>query len=230
MPLPVILAACTALIVCLTPLSVYLYWLVGVHRRDRPTVVAGHWDFVALACGLAGFTVYAAVAVPAAVVRLNPFAGGGFAGFWKARLAEYLAWVLVTGGFALAVGAAVARAVKGRRRTLAVYNIEPADADAVLAGAFANLGLPAGRYGNLWSADSGLVEVVPFHAFRHVTLKLLPPDPRLCEELEREIRAGVDQRPGADGPAGGWLLTAAVATTAAALGGVLLTFAAVFLR
>ena len=111
-----------------------------------------------------------------------------------------------------------------------VAKATPADADAALTGVFATLGLPAGRYGNLWSAAGGLVEVVPFHAFRHVTLKLLPPDARLCEELEREIRTALNARPAADNPAASWLMTAAVATTSATVGGVALTFAAIYLR
>src|SRR5262245_15833948 len=62
---------------CLTPLAMYLLWLAAVNRRDRPTVVSGVWDFIALVAGLSGFLIFGA---PIAVLALQSNARYGLRG------------------------------------------------------------------------------------------------------------------------------------------------------
>lgn len=230
MSLPVVLSLCMGGIVCLTPLTLYLFWLAALNRRVRPTVVAGNWDFVALLAALSGFLLCVGFVLSAVSVQASPFAGGGFAQVWRTRWLTEVTWLLVTGGYLALVLAAAALTLRRRQRTLAVYNIDPADAEAALAAALANAGLAAGRFGNLWSDGRPLAEVVPFHALKHVSVRLLADDQRLREELERELRAAVPRRPAADNPAAAWIATAAVAALIAVLGCSLLIFIAVFAR
>jgi hypothetical protein len=230
LPPAAIAAACIALVTCLTPVTLYLFWLAAVNRRDRPTVADGRWDFVGLLAALGGFLVCGWAAVSLWAADLSPFVGGGFGNVWKARAVNSLGWAAAVGGYAVLVGGLAARGWRRRAGTLAVYNVEPAAADDAVRDALAGVGLSAERYGNTWSDGRGLVEAVPFHALKHVSVRILATDPQLREELERGLRAALGRRPGADNPAAAWIGTAAVSTfvtTAVAIG---LMFVMLFFR
>ena len=226
MSLPAILALCMGGIVCLTPLTLYLFGLGFVNRRERPTVASASWDFVALLLGLSGFL--ASGSLLALVGTLSYLRGfplvarelrrswGEEQTLWFAAAAVYLA------GLGLVVGLAFLR----RRRGLVVYNVSPEAADDALRGVFAEMNLPATRFGHLWSDGRGLVEVTPFHLFRHLAIRLLPADPRLCEELDRRLRAALATAPAADNPLGPWIGSAAISALLSDLCCVVLILAA----
>lgn len=229
MPLPVILALCMGGIACLTPLTLYLFWLGHVNRRDRPTVVAAGWDFVALLAGLSGFIVCGSALLLAFVVARSRLWGGHtFAEIKKSWGQDQGAWVAGLVVYLTALGLAVGLTLVARRRTLVAYNTDLDTAEAALAVVFEEMNVPAKRFGNLWSDGRGLVEVVPFHQFRHVTIRLVAPDPRLCEELDRRIRVALAARPAGDNPLAPWLTTASVSCFVTVLCCVVLIGVAVF--
>lgn len=232
MPLAVILSLCMGGIACLTPLTLYLFWLSAVNRRDRPTVISGVWDFVGLLAGLSGFILSGSGLFLAAVVARSRLWGGHtfeeLRDSWgRERLTWAIALAVYLAAFALLVGLSLA----ARRRTLVAYNTDLSTAEAAVAAVLEEVGIPVKRFGNLWSNPDGrpIVEVVPFHQFRHVSIRFLDTDPRVCEELDRRLRAALAARPAAaDNPLAPWLSTAAVSAFVTVLCCALLIGAAVF--
>jgi hypothetical protein len=210
-PLGLILALCMGGIACLTPFTLYLIWLGYVNKRDRPTVVSGVWDFVALLLGLSGFGVAAGVVVLSATMGLlRQFNAANFRDLSKSWGADHTTWlVLFAGGVMMAV-ALIGSALVRRRNTLSVYTVSlPALEDAV-SDTLAGLGLTAKRFGDGWSDGRPLVEIVPFHVFRFVTVRLLAPDARLVNELDRNLRVSLGVVPATDNPAARWVMSACI--------------------
>ncbi|QEL16526.1 hypothetical protein [Limnoglobus roseus] len=217
-------------ILCFTPLTLYLFWLAAVNRGTKPAVVSGTWDFVALLAGLSGFIFSVGVVLVLLSTSVNVFRRGGFAELQKAVTDAQIAAAITPIAYALLVVLSVLLTLKSRRRSLVVYNVHPPAIDTALIETFEKLNLPAKRNGNLWSNGRGLIEVATFHVFSHVTLKLLPADPRLGEELERELRTAMPVQPIGENPAGPWLTTAAVSCFITTLSCVVLTFVAAYKR
>lgn len=217
-------------ILCFTPLTLYVFWLAAVNRGTKPVVVSGAWDFVALLAGLSGFVFCAGVVLTLLGMNANAFKRGGWGEFQKAWAEMQLVSAVTPIAYVVLIVLAVLLTLRARRRTLVAYNVHPPAVDDALADLFAKLTLPAKRVGNLWSGDRPLVEVAVFHVFSHVTLKLLPADPRLCEEMERELRATLPAQPIGENPAGPWLTTAAVSCFVTTISCVILTFVAAYRR
>lgn len=217
-------------ILCFTPLTLYLFWLAAVNRGDRPVVVSGAWDFVALLAGLFGFIVCAGIVLTATGLNLNLFRRGGFAELKDAVVSAQRVAALVPVGYALLVGLGILATLRSRSRSLAVYNIHPPAAERALDELFAKLNVPAKRFGYRWSGERPLADLAVFHVFSHATVKLLSKDRRLCEECERELRASLPKQPAGENPAGPWLTTAAVSCFITTLCCVVLTFVASFNR
>lgn len=91
---------------------------------------------------------------------------------------------------------------------------------------FAQMGIDAKRFGNVWSDGRPLIEVVPFHAFSHLTVKILAADERLNEELERELRSALITCSPGENTAGAWLSTAAMSAFISVMCCVILIVAA----
>jgi hypothetical protein len=218
-------------ILCFTPLTLYLFWLAAVNRGDRPAVVSGVWDFVSLFAGLSGFVLCVGVVLTLLSTNAGLFKrGGGFAELRDAWMNTQIYAAVTPLAYGLLVGLSFFVTVQSRRRALLVYNVHPAAAEEALKDIFEKLNLPAVRKGNLWSSDRDLVEMSVFHVFSHVTLKLLPADQRLREELEREIRAAMPRQQVGENPAGPWLTSAAVSCFITTVSCVILTFVAAFQR
>lgn len=217
-------------ILCFTPLTLYLFWLAAVNRGTRPAVVSGTWDFVALLAGLGGFILSAGLVLTVLSTNVNVFRRGGFAELRQAWADAQIAVAVTPIAYVVLIGLSVLVTLRARRRNLVVYNIEPTAVDGVLADLFQKLQFTARRTGNLWSAGGELVEVTTFHVFSHVTLKLLAADPRLCEEMERELRTALPAQPIGENPGGPWLTTAAVSCFITTLSCVVLTFVAAYRR
>jgi hypothetical protein len=234
-PLAVILSLCAAGVTATTPATLYFFWLHYLHRRGCSTVVSGRGDFLALLAGLSGFLL---VGLILTVVMITTWwqAGGRI---WDTSTFSAVrdnlgtgawAWLGTTLGLASLLGVLAWRGLRRRRMQLSIYHATEKDADLALAEVCEKLGLSAMRTGQLWSDGRGLFEVTPFYAGRHLTITILAADPRLAEELLREIRSAFDGRAAGDSPLASWLLTAAASSLVTAFCFVGLIFVGVLSR
>jgi len=209
--LPFVLVVCLAGVLCLSPLSVYLLWLALLNRRDRPTVIAGRWDFAALLLGLSGFVLFGG-ALLLSLLQSNArfWMRGNFEALRDAWGQEKLVWSLIALAYVALVAGGVALTLASRRRTLVVYNVDPGPFEIAVAEVFEQIGRPVERRGNLWSGGAPLFELEPFAAGRTVTLRWVSDDRHLFEEVERHLRSAVAALPPEDAPPARWLMSAAV--------------------
>jgi hypothetical protein len=213
-----VLVVCLAGVFCLAPLSVYLLWLALLNRRSRPAVVAGTWDFAALLLGLSGFLLYGGgLLLSLLQSNVRFWMRGNFEALRDAWGQEKVAWSLIVGAYLLLVVGGAALTLLSRRRTLVVYNVEPGPFETTLAEVFEQIGRPAERRGNLWVAGVPVCEAEPFAGGRTVTLRWVADDPRLFQEVERNLRAAVGGIPSADGQTARWLMSSAVGTAVVAI-------------
>jgi hypothetical protein len=217
---PIIVVLCIFGVLCLTPLALYLTWLGALNRRPHPTPIGGRWDLAALVAGLSGFILFGGGLLVGALqsnarlaLRWNEKQ------FQSAFEQERAAWSLTAGGYLLVVAGTVVLGMTFRSKTLAVYNIEREAAEAAVDGALADAGTPATRFGDVWTAsDRTVVEIKSFHAFRHATLRLLHPEPRVGEEILRGLYKRLSEAPGADGPAASMLMSLSIGCLLTMLG------------
>ncbi len=224
MPLPQLPLLCMGGIVCLTPLTLYLFWLSAVNRRDRPTVVSSRWDFVSLLSALGGFLLCVGLLLSSVATKKNPLLNGAnVRDNWEN---VQIASLILPVGYLLLVLACAALTLQSRRKSLSVYNIDRTSAEATFRELFTQMGIDAKRFGNVWSDTRPLIEVVPFPAFSHLTVKILATDERLNEELERELRTALVTCSPGESPAGVWLSTAATSAFVSVMCCVILIVAA----
>jgi hypothetical protein len=139
------------LLAFLLPLAVYLLVLGFLNRRPHPLLVSGVWDFIGLLFAASGFLL---VGGPGILSSLNerwrmywllgqqpgPGGGGGGWQFWVFLSALYFGLVVAGSAFLL----------WRRRHLTAVYNVDPAVAEDVLAEVCQGLGVRPVRSGNLF--------------------------------------------------------------------------------
>lgn len=225
MVLPFILAVCLCGVFCLIPLAIYLWWLSQVTRREHPKPVSGTWDFAGLLLGLSGFVVFGGgLVLTLCQSNFRYWMRGNVEALRGAWVQERVTWILLVGCYLLFVGGVAALTLAARRRTVVVYNVEPAAFESLLAEVFDQLGRPTERRGKLWVGGAPLCEVDTFEGGRTAVLRWVSDDTRLFEEVDRQLRAALATHSAADNPASRWLTAAAVgtATTAACSFGLLL--------
>lgn len=213
------ISGCFFTLFCIAPVSFYLCWLAGVNRREKPTVVAGSWDFAAVFGALSGFLLVGGV-------MLLSFASGDgrlFTGGNVDRLKtvfeqQWLTWLLLLVGYVGLVVAAAAAGASGRRHWLAVYNLDGDVAGRVVDAALERSGLTARRVGNLWADDRRLVEARTFHGTGHTTIRILCPHARQREEIERHLRGELAAAETGPGPAAPWFTSLAVGSVILVVG------------
>lgn len=201
-----VIAICFHGLFCLAPVGLYLCWLAGVNRRDKPTVVGGAWDFIGVLAALSGFLLVGGVLL-LGVVQNDPrlFTSGNYEQLRTVFETQWLAWLALFSGYFGAIGLTVLAGVRGRGRTLAVYNVDVKTAESAVEYALVQAGLTAVRTGNVWADSRKLVQLVPFHGTRHATFRLLCPHPREREEIERHLRAELQRASAPDNPVAAWL-------------------------
>lgn len=220
-------SACFAVLFCLAPVSFYLCWLAGVNRRDRPTVIGGTWDFVAVLASLTGFLIVGGVlllSLASSDARL--FTGGNVDRLRMVFEQQWMTWLMLLVGYAALVGIAATVGAKGRKHWLAVYNLDADSAERVIDAALERSGLPAKREGNLWveTTPGGrrLVEAKTFHGTAHTTIRVVVPHDRQREEIERHLRSELAATETGPGPAAPWFTSAAVGSVIVVVGTVAL--------
>jgi hypothetical protein len=207
-----ILVLCLVAVFCLAPLGVYLLWLAFATRRDQPTVVSGTWDFVGLVGGLSGFLLFGGGLLLALVDSHFRWywLRGNFASLRDTWGRERVVWLLTVLFYLSCVIGWIALTIASRRRSLVVYNIDPAAFEGVLAEVFEQLNRPLERRGDLWMAGGPLFEVDRNATGRTVILRWISDDRRLFQDVERLVREGVRTVSPDENPATRWLMAMAV--------------------
>jgi hypothetical protein len=207
---PFILVICLANLFCLTPLSIYLFYLAVLARRDRPTVVSGTWDFAGLTVGLSGFLVFGGgIVLTLLQSNFRYWLRGNLEAFRAAWGSERTAWIIISTIYVLGIVCGIALTLAARRRSLVVYNIEPTDFESAIVDAFEQLGRPLERRGNQWLAGIPLFELDSFEGGRTVTLRWVAEDAHLFYEAERLLRQTTRNLATDDNPAAPWLMACA---------------------
>lgn len=206
-----ILVVCLAGVFSLAPFALYLLWLVTLNRRDRPTVVAGRWDFAALLGGLSGFVLFGGgLLLTLLQSNVRYWMRGNFESLRQAWNQEQVAWTLVAAAYLIVVVGGALLTLAARRRTLVIYNIDPGQFESLLGEVFEHSGRAVERRGNVWAAAAPLLELEPFPAGRSVAVRWLTADTVLTQEVERQIRSAVPSLSAAESQPARWLMTGAV--------------------
>jgi hypothetical protein len=134
----------------LFPLALYCFVLGLINRRRRPLMVPAAWDFAGILFAASGFLVFA---VPAMLTSLSErwrllWLVGQAQGLANGSEGSYEAWVFVSAAYFLGVVLTAAYVLWGRRHQTAVYNVDPAVLEEVLAGVLDALGLLWSRAGS----------------------------------------------------------------------------------
>jgi hypothetical protein len=209
-----ILVVCLAAVVCLFPFALYLYWLSGVNRRPHPTVMTGSWDYTGLVLGLSGFVLFGGgLLLSLLQSNVRFLMRGNFEAVRAAWGQDRQSWAILAFLYALAVIGGVLLTLRSRRRTLVIYNVEPAVFEGALAEVFDNLGVPVERRGNLWVGGVPLLELEPFAAGNTVTIRWLADDEHLFQEIERQLREAVSTVPSGENISAKWMMSGAVGST-----------------
>lgn len=218
MGLQFILVLCLAAVFCFAPLAVYLYWLSKITRRLRPTVISGAWDFVGLLAGLSGFILFGGgLVVSLLQSNFRYWMRGNFNALRNQPDSDQIVWVLVAGGYLLLVFGLVALGLASRRRSLVIYNVEPAAFETILAEVCEHLNRPVERRGNVWASGEPLFELDRFPRGRTVTLRWLSSNLALFQDVDRLVREAVRPLAPEENPFSQWFMAAAFGSGLSAL-------------
>jgi hypothetical protein len=213
--LPFILAVCLCGVFCLIPLALYFWWLSQITRRERPKPISGSWDFAGLLLGLSGFIVFGGgLLLTLCQSNFRYWMRGNAEALRSAWIQERVTWMILVAFYLLVVAGIAGLTLLARRRTIVVYNVEPAAFEALLTEVFDQLGRPIERRGRQWVGGAPLCELDTFEGGRTVTLRWVSDDVRLFEEVDRQLRAALATHSTGDNPASRWLMAAAVGTAA----------------
>lgn len=215
-----LLLTCLGGIVCLTPLSVYLFWVSSLNRKPRPTIVSASWDFVATLVGLSGFLFCTGALLASAVVDLGLFTHGPFHRLAVRLPWLNLAWFVTITLYVLLVARAVRKGVSKSRDSFSVFNVD----ESVLAATIDEALL-------LTNTNAKPVEVTTFPVFRHATVRLSSQEPEIRRALESQLRRIIPRLPAAaDNPAAPWVTAATTCTIVTVACCIVLIFVLPFLR
>lgn len=213
MVVPFILALCLCGVFCLIPLTSYLLWLARITRRDHPTPVSGSWDFAGLVLGLSGFIVFGGgLLLTLFQSNFRYWMRGNMEALRAAWMQEKVTWSLLVCFYLAVVLGGIGLTFLTRRRTLVVYNVEPAVFETTLVEVFEQLGRSVERHGRRWADDAALCELDTFEGGRTVTLRWVSNDQRLFEDVVRHLRAALATQTTDENPASRWLMSGAVGT------------------
>lgn len=202
----------------LLPLACYLLALGLINRRSYPLVVSGVWDFIALLGAVAGFLLLGG---PLIIERLAERLVLG----WLAHprtgeetitpvqlklLLGAIYFVVVAGGTAFLLAR--------QRHFTSIYNVDLEQLEEALEEAFGRRGLQPLRSGRTFffraadavegAAPAAVLELEPFGAFRHVTLRWDPATGPMRVEVEEELARHLADSPTEPGEVSFWLTLA----------------------
>lgn len=210
MVLPYILAVLFCGVFCLIPLAMYLLWLAHVTRRPHPTAISGHWDFVGLMLGLSGFVIMGGgLVLTLFQANFRYWMRGNMEGLRGAWIQERVTWMLLVVCYLVIVLGVSTLTLLARRRSIIVYNVDPASFETTIVEIFEQINRPLEREGKLWASGVPLFELDTFESGHTVTLRWVSNDQRLFEEVTRQLRAALSTHIATENPASRWLLSAA---------------------
>jgi hypothetical protein len=208
---PFILAICLCGVFCLIPLALYFFWLAQVTRGEHPKVLSGTWDFAGLLLGLSGFIVFGGgLILTLFQSNFRYWMRGNFEALRAVWIQERVTWMLLVSFYLLVVASVAGLTLAARRRSVVVYNIEPAAFEVLLGEVFDHLGRTVERRGRVWASGAPLCELDTYEAGHTVTLRWVSDDVRLFEAVERQLRAALATQTAGENPASRWLTAAGV--------------------
>jgi hypothetical protein len=206
-----ILVLCVAGAFCLAPLAVYLLWLAQITRRERPTIIAGTWDYAVLIVGLSGFIIFGGGLILSLLQsNFRYWMRGNAEGLRAAWGQEWLTWTLLGLLYLLFVIGGISLTLMSRRRTLVVYNVDLAVFESTLNEVFEHLDRPIERRGNVWFSSVPLFELERFPRGKTATLRWLAEDRLLYQDVERLLREMVRSLSTEENAVTQWIMAAAV--------------------
>jgi hypothetical protein len=201
---------CLAVIFCLTPLALYLFRLALITRRAHPTIISGPWDFVGLVAGLSGFILFGGGLVLSLLQsNMRYWMRGNMEALRAAWVQDKPTWIILASIYVLLVVGVVGLTLASRRRSLVVYNVEPAVFETTMVEVFEHLGRQIERRGNTWVSETPLFVLEPFDGGRTVTLRWISDDVMLFQEVERLLREALRNITTDENSASRWLMAAA---------------------
>lgn len=222
------MTAIFAVLALLFPLGVYSLVLVALNRRSAPVLVRGAWDTIGLLFATSGFFL---VTVPLLLSEfyfrtLGGAARDSFVDIW---FRHWLVWLV----YYLVLIAGSVYLILWRSHKTMIYNVDPDRFARLLPSLLAPTGLavsvqnrrvaigpaPQGndRFDTEYMAGSPPpsppdhrhveLEVEPFPTLCHVTLHWDMGEPELRDQIEQELRQGLESALPDDNPAAGWILS-----------------------
>lgn len=202
---------------CLFPVSLYCLFLAMLHQRRRPTMISGPWDFVGVLVALSGFLLVGGSTLVFTIhglARERLIRGGSWQDFADIQARESRLTWLIWGAFVVILVGGAIRQIRLRRKTMALYNIDPEELEDLLKGLFERLGLPWERHGDRWLVGVKDNLRAEFEAdgsamMRQVTLRwLYTASPATRAELEAELARDLAAYSSPESRTAGWFLTA----------------------
>jgi hypothetical protein len=202
---------------CLFPLSLYCLFLAMLHQRRRPTMISGPWDFAGVLIALSGFLI---VGGSTLVFALNGVArdwllrGVSWQTFADTHDREGWVTLLLWGAYILVLVGGAILLFYFRRKTLALYNIDPDELEDVLKGMLERLGLRWKRIGNRWTVEQNDQALAAFDAdgsavMRYVALRWrFMASESVRADLEAELARDLAAYSTPESRTAGWFLTA----------------------
>jgi hypothetical protein len=183
---------------CLFPLATYCLIMASVNGRRRPTVVSGAADFAGVLVATAGFLIVGGPLILAGLHEAwrRQALRGSFATIRTALDAASGPWLVAWLGYFVFVVGGTAWLMFRRRAMTVIYNIDPIDAQKVVADL-------TGRRG------PGLPAVTVVPGMRHATVRWPVASGEVRRQLESDLRRAVADLESAPNPFAGWLLAAA---------------------
>lgn len=197
---------------CLFPVMVYCLFLAALNQRRQATLVPGPWDFAAVLGAVSGFLLLGGPELlrAAQAASRSWFVRGPRpidpTTLWPALWIGY--GVLLIGGSSVMLWL--------RRRSTAVYNVDPGYAEDALPRVFTRLGLAWTRQGTGFRIEdtrqgaprSSAVDIDISPMFWHATLTWSD-DAGIRREVEAELNRELATVATDSNPLSGWLLSSA---------------------
>lgn len=202
----------------LFPLSIYLLVLGVLNRRRTPVLIPGVWDGIGLLCGVSGFLLVGGPLILLRFndrIRLNWLISSGTPTLNPGQVEVILAVLYVVG-----VVSVVVYLFARQRQLTSLYNVQPEQIEQTLDDIFVHLNLQPLRSGQAYffrstgpTSEPGsapVLELEPFEAFNHLTLRWDPANPEVRGPVEQELSRRLADLPTEPNEISFWLILSGI--------------------